>query len=206
MATTRLIGRIPINFPSAHSAPIGTSPFNCRSGWAKTDFHLEINAPVTATRALTSPTEPIPSLAEGELSWRIISHLSLNYLSLVNTDADKGPEALREMLRLYAERPHNEETNVSIKKLISGLVSVKSKAIVRRALTPGPIAFARGLEVTLEVDEAEFNGNSAFLFGAVLERFLAKYVSINSFTETVVISERGEIKRWKAQPGRRDIL
>ena len=54
--------------------------------------------------------------------------------------------------------------------------------------------------------EGEFGGNSAFLFGAVLERFFAKYVSINSFTETVLRSERGEIKRWASQPGARDVL
>ncbi len=181
-------------------------PIQLPVGVGKTDFHLDINAPVVATRALTSPTEPIPSLIEGELSWRIISHLSLNYLSLVNSNPEEGPAALRELLRLYAEHPNNQQTNASIKKLINGLLSVTSKPIIRRVLTPGPIAFARGLEVTIGVHEGEFSGNGAFLFGSVLERFFAKYVSINSFTETVLLSERGEIKRWKAHPGMRDVL
>lgn len=181
-------------------------PIQLPVGVGKTDFFLDINAPVTATRALTNPTDPIPSMAEGELSWRIISHLSLNYLSLVNTNPIEGPAALREILRLYAEHPNNQQTNASIKKLVNGLLSVTSKPIVRRVLTPGPIAFARGLELTLGVHEAEFSGNSAFLFGCVLEQFFAKYVSINSFTETVLMSERGEIHRWTARPGARDIL
>lgn len=181
-------------------------PIQLPVGVGKTDFHLDINAPVVATRALTSPTEPIPSMAEGELSWRIISHLSLNYLSLVETNPLEGPAALREMLRLYAEDPKDQSPNSSIKKLINGLLSVSSKPIIRRVLTPGPIAFARGLEVTLGVLEGEFSGNSAFLFGSVMERFFAKYVSINSFTETVLVSERGTIKRWVARPGARDVL
>ena len=181
-------------------------PIQLPVGVGKTDFHLDINAPVVATRALTAPTEPIPSPIEGEMSWRIISHLSLNYLSLVNSNPEDGPAALRELLRLYAEHPNNEKTNASIKKIIDGLLSISSKPIIRRALTPGPIAFARGLEITIGVHESEFNGNSAFLFGAVLERFFAKYVSINSFTETVLHSERGEIMRWKAHPGMRDVL
>ena len=130
----------------------------------------------------------------------------MNYLPLANSDPEQGPAALREMLRLYAEHPHNEQTNLSIKKLINGVLSVSSKPIVRRATVPGPIAFARGLEVTVGVDEAEFSGNSAFLFGSVLERFFARYVSINSFTETVLTSARGEIKRWTAHPGMRDVL
>ena len=181
-------------------------PIQLPVGVGKTDFFLDINAPLLATRALTTPTEPIPSMAEGELSWRIISHLTLNYLSLLNTNPSEGPAALREMLRLYAEHPNNQQTNASVKKLINGLSSAASKPIIRRALTPGPIAFARGLEITVEVRESEFNGNSAFLFGSVLERFFAKYVSINSFTETVLTSERGEIKRWVAHPGARDVL
>ena len=181
-------------------------PMTMPVGVGRTDFHLDINAPVAAIRALTSPTEPIPSHAHGELSWRVISHLSLNYLTLVDTNAEEGAAALRELLRLYAEHPGNAQVNANVRKLINALGHVTSKPIIRRVLTPGPIAFARGLEITLDVRESEFSGNSAFLFGAVLEQFFAKYVSINSFTETALRSERGEIKRWAARPGARDLV
>jgi type VI secretion system protein ImpG len=41
----------------------------------------------------------------------------------------------------------------------------------------------------------------------VLEQFFAKYVSINSFTETVIRSQqRGEIIKWPAHPGKRQII
>ena len=181
-------------------------PIQMPVGVGQRDFHLDINAPVASVHALTTPTEPIPSLAEGEMSWRIISHLSLNYLSLIDTNAEEGASALREILRLYGEHPDSPQANANLRKMLNGLLSVTSKPVVRRALTPGPIAFARGLEVTVETREAEFSGNSVFLLGAVLERFFAKYVSINSFTETVLRSERGEIKRWTAHPGQRDLL
>ncbi len=181
-------------------------PIQLPVGVGRTDFHLDVNAPVVSVRALTTPTEPIPSLAEGDMSWRIISHLSLNYLTLVDKNAEEGAAALREILRLYAEHPDNPQASANLRKMLNGVLSVTSKPIVRRALTPGPIAFARGLEVTVETRESEFSGNSVYLLGAVLERFFAKYVSINSFTETVLRSERGEIKRWTAHPGQRDIL
>lgn len=176
------------------------------SAMGKSDFYLDINAPVVSTRCLTTPSEPIPSPMEGELSWRMISHLSLNYLSLIDNSPEEGAAAMRELLRLYALHPQSAQANTAIKKMIGGLVSVRSEPIVRRALTPGPIAFARGLEVELMVRETEFSGSSAFLFGSVIERFLAKYVSINSFTETVLKSERGIIHRWVAQPGSRELL
>jgi type VI secretion system protein ImpG len=71
----------------------------------------------------------------------------------------------------------------------------------------GPIAFGRGLEVTLEVDKDAFHGHSAFLFGAVLARFLARHVEVNHFVETVLrIAGRGETMRWRPLCGTRQIL
>ena len=72
---------------------------------------------------------------------------------------------------------------------------------------PGPTSFGRGLEVTVTCDDAAFEGTGAFLLGAVLERFFAKYVSINSFTETVLRTvQRGEVMRWRPTAGLRPIL
>jgi type VI secretion system protein ImpG len=69
------------------------------------------------------------------------------------------------------------------------------------------VAFGRGLEVTLTLDESAFEGMGVFLMGSVLERFFAKYVSINSFCETVLRSvQRKEIVRWPARLGRRPAL
>ena len=71
----------------------------------------------------------------------------------------------------------------------------------------GPIAFGRGLEITVDVDEMAFEGGSAFLLGAVLDRYFARYVSINSVTETVLRSQsRGEINRWAPNWGTRPTL
>jgi type VI secretion system protein ImpG len=182
-------------------------PIQMPVGVGRTDFYLDSGGPVQAVRCLNGPTEPVPSAAEGEMSWRIISHLSLNYLSLTDSSPTERAAALRELLSLYAEHPKNPQANASMRKQVRGVLSVQSKPILRRALTPGPIAFARGLEVEVLVQESEFSGGSAFLLGMVLEQFFAKYVSINSFTETVLKSvERGEVKRWPAQPGRRDVL
>jgi type VI secretion system protein ImpG len=90
---------------------------------------------------------------------------------------------------------------------IDGVQSVRVKPVVRRLPLPGPIACGRGLEITLEVDDLAFQGGSAFLFGAVMEQFFARYVSINGFTETVLRSgARGEIMRWVPRCGERAIL
>ena len=61
-------------------------PLTVPVGRGETDFTMEAGAPVAAIRSITGqPTPPRPSYAESDTAWRIISHLSLNYLSL--TDA-----------------------------------------------------------------------------------------------------------------------
>jgi len=178
-------------------------PIQMAVGVGRTDFSMAVNAPVNAIRCITGPTLPKPSHTEGRFFWRLISHLSLNYLSLVDSaKGDEGAAGLRELLKLYSE-----ENNRLALRQIEGLLTVKSKSVVRRAAAPGPISFARGLEIMLTFDEAAFEGTGIFTLGAVLEQFFAKYVSLNSFTETVIRSkQRGEIIRWPTRMGIRQIL
>lgn len=189
-------------------------PIQMVKGIGKTDFTMDISAPVKGIRIVQGPVLPRPSLvlagqnpdqpnvASGRFAWRLISHLSLNHLSLVDSGSESGAEGLREILRLYAD-PNDRQTL----KQIDGIRHVRYRPIIRRVETPGPITFARGLEITVTLDETAFEGQGAFVLGAVLEQFFAKYVSLNSFTETVVTTQqRKEIMRWPAQMGKRQIL
>jgi type VI secretion system protein ImpG len=178
-------------------------PIQMAVGVGRTDFSMGLSAPVNSIRCITGPTLPKPSLTEGRFFWRLISHLSLNYLTLVDSaKGDEGAAGLRDLLKLYID-----ENDRLAARQIEGLLTVKSKPVVRRVAAPGPISFARGLEITLTFDEAAFAGTGVFILGAVLEQFFAKYVSLNSFTETVVRSkQRGEIIRWPTRMGIRQIL
>jgi type VI secretion system protein ImpG len=171
-------------------------------GLGKSDCSLDIAAPVTSIRVISGPSRPYAPLADGSAAWRAISHLSLNYLSLVNTTAEQGATALRELLQLYA-LPAEE----GMRRQVDGIRSVKIARVVRRLREPGPLAFGRGLEIDVSVDELAFEGASAFLLGSVLDRYFARHVSLNAFTETVLRSEgRGEINRWVPQWGARPTL
>ena len=177
-------------------------PLQMTTGQGRTDFTLDLSAPVDAIRCVRGPTPPRPSHAEGEFAWRLISHFSLNYLSIVGSSAEEGAAALRDLLALYGD-----VGDPQTRQQIDGLLSVSSRPVTRRVSGPGPIAFARGLEVTVALDGGAFEGTGVFLLGAVLERFLAKYVSLNSFTETVIrTADRGEMMRWPARVGSRAIL
>ncbi len=89
-----------------------------------------------------------------------------------------------------------------IAKQIEGLRNVATRPIVRRMADGVMSTAVRGLEISLEFDESQFEGAGVFVLGSVLERFFRKYVTINSFTETVIHShQRGEIARWKPESG-----
>ena len=102
-------------------------------GGGSTDFRLDTGAPVETVRCLAGPTKPIPSRAEGEAAWRLISHLSLNYLSLVDSDEEQGAAALRSLLLLYGDA-----TEADVARQIEGILSVSSRPITRRLADHGP--------------------------------------------------------------------
>lgn len=172
-------------------------PLSMPLGIGRTDFLVMTESPIEAARCVAGPSQPFPSFAEGAMAWRFLNHLSLNYLSLVENDAQQGALALRELLSLYCH-----EGDTASQRQIEGVRSVHTSRITRRMPSPGPITFGRGLQLTLTMDDTAFEGTGPFLLGAVLDHFFAQYVSINSFTETVVRTvARGEIMRWPSKAG-----
>ena len=179
-------------------------PLQMPVGLGTSDFSLEVNAPVNSVRCITGPTLPRPSLAHapGTMIWKLLSHLGLNYLSITGEGPKHDAGTLREMLSLYAD--YNDPR---VQKQIAGVQSISTEPIIRQLSTSGPLTFGRGLEITVTLDDDSFEGVGVFVLGAVLEQFFAKYVSINSFTETVLrTDQRQEVMRWPTRIGRRHIL
>lgn len=171
-------------------------------GSAKGDLTLTQTAPVKSVAVIKGPSRPQSALREGNVAWKLINQLSLNHLSLTDVDAEHGAAALREILRLYA--PGGD---AAAQRQVDGVRSVQLKSVVRRLPMPGPITFGRGVEVKIEVEDHAFEGASAFLLGCVLERFVARHVSINGFTQTRLHSPaRGEILNGRPRCGNRPIV
>lgn len=164
-------------------------------------LQIEEAAPAAEIVCLTKPTSQLDPPLAGSTLWRLISHLSLNYLSLSN-DAE-GLKALREILRLYSYL-----NDASVVQQITGIRGLQSRSVVRRIGTDAWRGFCRGIEIQLIFDEELYVGSSAFLFGAVLNRFFALYSSVNSFTELVIRSRQrdGIWKRWPAIIGEQIVL
>jgi type VI secretion system protein ImpG len=83
----------------------GDLPSKLPIGSERGDFYLEGLSAIRKVVALRRPTQTIrPPLGKATL-WNLISHLSLNYLSLAEEGRgehrNEGRESLQELLRLY---------------------------------------------------------------------------------------------------------
>jgi type VI secretion system protein ImpG len=80
--------------------------------------------------------------------------------------------------------------------------------VVRRIGTEAWRGFCRGTEVTLTFDEEMYAGSSPFLLAAVLNRFFALYVAVNSFTQLriVTLQHEGIWHQWSPMAGEQIIL
>ena len=165
-------------------------------------MQMEQQAPLDKERpivCLGKPTRPMPPPSRGATAWRLISHLSLNHLSL-SEEKDSLP-ALKEILRLYC-------LSESHHQLIEGLKEMSCRKVMRHTGKDAWRGFCRGNEVTLTLDEESYEGSGGFLFGAVLNRFLASYAAINSFTQLVIKSKQREgiWKTWEPMAGEAVLL
>jgi len=163
------------------------------------DFEMEGAAAMKRIVALRKPTQPVrPALGKAVL-WRLVSHLSLNYLSLV----EGGKGALQEILRLYDIGRTAYSQNV-----IQSILNIQSKPYFTRLISEQGVSFARGVRIEMEIDEDQFTGGGAFLFACVLERFLGESASLNSFTQlSVTTPQRKEgLHEWKPRSGRKVLI
>jgi type VI secretion system protein ImpG len=177
----------------------GRLPF----GGLESDFEAETAGPVSRVRCLKKPTSTLrPPMRRGG-QWRLISHLFLNHLSIVDGAGTGTPEALREILLLY-----DFMDSSATRKQIGGITRVDSRPVVRQIGQRIGTGFVRGIETTIEFDEDQFVGSGIFLFASVLERFLGLYCSMNSFNQLVakVTQREGYLKRWPPRAGEQILL
>jgi type VI secretion system protein ImpG len=163
------------------------------------DLFLEGGSTVQAISFLRKPTPSYRFERGRGAHWRLISHLSLNHLSL----SGGGIDAFREMLTLY-DLPRSP----SSQRQIGGVLAVEHRAATAW-LAGNPFAcMVRGIEVRLTIDEEAFVGSGVDAFAHIVERFLGLYVHANSFTQLVIISNKtgGELLRCTPRSGDLSLL
>ena len=166
-------------------------------GNAGGDLFLEGGTLAREIRLLRKPT-PTYRFERGRGAlWRLISHLSLNHLSLTAG----GIDALKEMMRLY-DLPRGAVNQ----RQIDGMVAIEYRPATAW-LQGNPFAtFVRGSEVRLTVNEDNYVGTGLRLFAEVLDHFFGLYVHANSFTQLTLVSARTQEELFKCPPRNGDRL
>lgn len=168
-------------------------------GTGDTDLLAAGQAAAKTINVIAPPTKSAdPPQSRGHV-WRLISLLSLNYLSLT----EDGKTALHEILRL-----HNFSDAADLEKHVGSIQTMRSAPQFALVQSDYGLVPARGTEVHLEIDEQQFAGGGVYLFAAVLDRFLAGYASINSFSRLSVRTNlRKEVLRtWPPRAGTKVLL
>ncbi len=176
-------------------------PHGAAEGGAS-QWRLDGPGPVLRVDAMRGPTRPVSRRPVGELGWSLVSHLTLNHLSLVGESPQRAAASLRTMLGLYAP-----PEDAIWSRQADGVRALEARTVVRRLPFKGPLSFGTGVEIVLELDELAYQGSSAFLFASVLECFFARHAAINSFTQlSLRTPQRGEVMRWPPRLGLRETV
>ncbi len=157
--------------------------------------------PCKRIRCITQPSATVRPSMRNNARWRLISHLSLNHLSI--TGRDDATKALKEILRLYDFK----ELSIN-RSQIESILQVNTRAISAPITIEGRTSLCRGIEVEIELDDALLTGSSSFLFATILEHFFALYCSLNSFTRVLVKlkSKEGYLKKCPPRAGEKILL
>ncbi|MEO5934939.1 MAG: type VI secretion system baseplate subunit TssF, partial [Duganella sp.] len=171
-------------------------PASLTYGMRGGDLFLEGGSSVRSITFLRRPTDSHRFERGRGAHWRLISHLSLNHLSL----AGSGVDAFQEMLTLY-DLPRSPTSQ----RQIRGIHAIASKA-ANHWLPGNPFAcLVRGVEVSITIDEEAFVGSGIHAFTHIVERFLGLYVHANSFTQLVVVSKKSGEELLRCTPRSGDL-
>ncbi len=178
----------------------------------KDNFYMSDDVTVSLN-CVAGPTPPRESMTEleraaphragqGDVYWRLISYLSLSHFGLDDRSQGQGAASLREMLSLFADL-----SDTVTEAQLAGITRVETRPTVRTIRRGEGYHAARGVEVRVTFDETAFEGSGIFLLGVVFDRFFAEYASVNSFTQTVIVSaQRGVVKMFDPRTGQGPLI
>jgi type VI secretion system protein ImpG len=165
------------------------------------DLAADGEAAIGSIGLIRPPSPPQPPYAEREMAWRLIRQLNFNYLPFSDMDHREGGQGLRDLLGLFLSGDDTRR-----QRQVDALIGVKTRPISSVLPGNGPLVFGRGIECVLTIDETGFSGVSPYLFGLILEHYMARHVSINSLTQTALHSmQRGLVARWPVRMGSRGV-
>lgn len=165
----------------------------------ESDFSLQVSAPVASISLLGALTRPRAASSSGRQAWDLIAQMSLAQLGVAQSDPTEAAGRWRALLA-----PHVDSSDAGALRQLASIVAVQARPVQRAMPGPGPLVMARGVHFEVTLEQSGFPGGRPFVLAAVLSRYLARHVSLNSFVSTQFRSETGvELGSWGPQVGTR---
>lgn len=160
------------------------------------NFSVIGSSPIAKAKLLTRPTRYRGVKENHQHLWKVLSHLSLYYVSL--TDSKLALDSLRTMLDLYSDKdnPINQRQIESIERFMA-------EEDVYPVLKNGWRGYYHGVNFKLTLKQQKNEGTSPILFGSVLTQFLALFCHINSFVRMELHIGNQKVYEWKPLSGHR---
>jgi type VI secretion system protein ImpG len=148
---------------------------------------------------VTTPTRTVRPVDAANQPWRIVSHLMLNHVSLLDA------EALKSLLYLYQLICHDDPREDVARRMIQSLTRLSVEPSTERVVIGGRPAFVRGQHVQLEFDSSGLPHGRSYLMASVLARFLSRYGTVNSFVRASAMIDGKEVDLSWSQIGTRPV-
>ncbi len=188
--------------------PIGETVYAntlcCNRTWSEMfnigqSFSVLGSSPVKKAKLLTRPTRYRGQKANHEQLWKVLSHLSLYYVSL--TDPELAQDTLTSILGLYA----GKENNVN-QRQIESIERFTAQDDLFPVKNGGWRGYYHGVNFQLTLYDRKFDGSSTILFGSVLNKFLALFAHVNAFVRLELFIGNKQVYQWKPLSGNKHLV
>ncbi|WP_367111755.1 type VI secretion system baseplate subunit TssF [uncultured Psychrobacter sp.] len=166
-------------------------PAQIAFGQSRGDLFSEGMTGFSSLSLLKQPTRTARFEYTGEERWRLISLISLNFLSLAAQDA----ELMKEYLSLY-----DITQSAANKQLIEGIVSVTTSIKARRIQRLPQPGFVRGTVIDIRINQKHFASVSIRQFAHLLAHVFGYHASLNSFVEVAISNAVTKEEIYRCQP------
>ncbi|EBD4389308.1 type VI secretion system baseplate subunit TssF [Salmonella enterica] len=160
------------------------------------DFDSELPLAGVTITALTRPSLSVQQATKKASRWNLISHLSLNQMLMSGKD---GVAVIKKALTLY-----NQNETPGIQRLIELIKQIRITPVTARLIRNDPHSMARGIDIHITFTSSAIEEFEYYLFCCFLERMLALFAPVNSFSRVITAIEfhEGSTKVWPIRTGR----
>jgi type VI secretion system protein ImpG len=178
-----------------------------------TELRLVGEGPADRCALVTKPSRYHEPAIRGKQPWELVSHLTLNFSSLGrpaedSTSTDSGSSRDNVVMVQNLLRMYSEPDNLSHQSLVDSILDLTSQKSVAHTGKDAWRGFTQGMKLTLTVDESRLDQTSIYLFGEIMQRFLALYTTVNSFVTLALFSNQRDeaLKIWPPMTGEKALL